>query len=72
MREYENDRWRIVSTKVGNGFSPAACKEKAAELEQDQEGALDAGEEEEEIIEQPATEHPESSSLEGPQQLLYQ
>ena len=32
MREYENDRWRIISTKVGSGFSPAACKEKAAEL----------------------------------------
>jgi len=32
MREYENDRWRIISTKVGNGFSPAACKEKAAEV----------------------------------------
>jgi hypothetical protein len=32
MREYENDRWRIISTKVGSGFSPAACKEKAAEF----------------------------------------
>jgi hypothetical protein len=35
MREYENDRWRIISTKVGNGFSPAACKEKAVELSGD-------------------------------------
>lgn len=33
MREYENDRWRIVSGKVGNGFSAAACRDKAAELE---------------------------------------
>jgi len=33
MREYENDRWRIISTKVGSGFSPAACKDKATELE---------------------------------------
>ncbi|QDS69886.1 hypothetical protein FKW77_000708 [Venturia effusa] len=32
MREYETDRWRIISTKVGSGFSPAACKEKAMEL----------------------------------------
>jgi hypothetical protein len=35
MREYENDRWRIISTKVGSGFSPAACKERAAELASD-------------------------------------
>lgn len=32
IREYDNDRWRIISTKVGNGFSAAACKDKAAEL----------------------------------------
>lgn len=32
MREYETDRWRIISTKVGSGFSPAACKEKAMEI----------------------------------------
>jgi hypothetical protein len=32
MREYENDRWRIISTKVGSGFSPVACKEKAVEI----------------------------------------
>lgn len=33
MAEYENDRWRIISGKVGNGFSAAACKEKGTELE---------------------------------------
>lgn len=33
MVEYEQDRWRMIATKVGNGFSPAACKEKAKELE---------------------------------------
>ncbi|KAF2186484.1 hypothetical protein K469DRAFT_686887 [Zopfia rhizophila CBS 207.26] len=33
MQEYENDRWRIISSKVGSGFSPAACRDKAAELE---------------------------------------
>jgi hypothetical protein len=32
IREYENDRWRIISTKVGHGFSPAACKDKATEF----------------------------------------
>jgi hypothetical protein len=32
MREYESDRWRIISTKVGSGFSPAACKDKATEI----------------------------------------
>ncbi|KAF2754947.1 hypothetical protein EJ05DRAFT_494110 [Pseudovirgaria hyperparasitica] len=32
MTEYENDRWRIIATKVGNGFSPASCKDKASEL----------------------------------------
>jgi hypothetical protein len=71
MREYENDRWRIVSTKVGNGFSPAACKEKVTELEQEQEGVLDA-EEEEESMEQAATEHPGSASSEGNQRHMYQ
>jgi hypothetical protein len=43
MQEYENDRWRIISSKVGQGFSPAACREKAAELENPEA----AGEEEE-------------------------
>jgi hypothetical protein len=48
MREYENDRWRIISTKVGSGFSPAACKEKAAEIESGEiiEGDGDPTEEE--------------------------
>jgi hypothetical protein len=32
MQEYENDKWRIISSKVGAGFSPAACKDKAEEL----------------------------------------
>lgn len=32
MEEYDNDRWRIISGKVGNGFSAAACKDKVAEL----------------------------------------
>ncbi|KAK5686740.1 hypothetical protein LTR17_026879 [Elasticomyces elasticus] len=32
--EYEADRWRILSDKVGNGFSAAACREKAKSLVQ--------------------------------------
>ncbi|KAK0274669.1 hypothetical protein LTR91_005714 [Friedmanniomyces endolithicus] len=32
MEEYENDRWRVISGKIGNGFSAAACREKAEEL----------------------------------------
>lgn len=32
IQEYENDRWRIVAGKVGNGFTPAACREKASQL----------------------------------------
>lgn len=33
MQEYEADRWRVISGKVGNGFSATACKEKAMELD---------------------------------------
>ncbi|KAI5306765.1 hypothetical protein KEM56_007212 [Ascosphaera pollenicola] len=33
LEEYENDRWRLIAIKVGNGFSPTACREKAAELD---------------------------------------
>ncbi|GES66130.1 Myb-like transcription factor [Aspergillus terreus] len=32
IQEYENDRWRIIAGKVGNGFTPAACREKASQL----------------------------------------
>jgi hypothetical protein len=39
MQEYENDRWRIISSKVGSGFSPTACRDKAAELEVEVEEA---------------------------------
>jgi hypothetical protein len=42
MQEYENDRWRIISSKVGAGFSPAACKDKADEFK-----AIETAEEEE-------------------------
>lgn len=48
MLEYDNDRWRIISAKVGSGFSPAACKEKASELEAEAEVAAEEAEENEE------------------------
>ncbi|KAF2822461.1 hypothetical protein CC86DRAFT_300497 [Ophiobolus disseminans] len=47
MQEYENDRWRIISSKVGSGFSPAACRDKVLELD-----AVEAAEEEEQEQEQ--------------------
>jgi len=55
MREYENDKWRIISTKVGSGFSPAACKEKATELAARDAAAVESGTEAEpsgEIVEE--------------------
>ncbi len=33
LHEYESERWRVVSGRVGPGFSAAACKTKAEELE---------------------------------------
>jgi hypothetical protein len=33
MQEYENDRWRIIASKVGSGFTPAACREKAQQID---------------------------------------
>ncbi|KAK5129913.1 hypothetical protein LTR08_002714 [Meristemomyces frigidus] len=33
LEEYDNDRWRIISGKVGCGFSAAACRDKAEELD---------------------------------------
>lgn len=32
MQDYENEKWRIVANKVGNGFTPAACRERAAHM----------------------------------------
>ncbi|KAH2909641.1 hypothetical protein KXW25_003890 [Aspergillus fumigatus] len=32
IRDYENSRWRIIAAKVGHGFTPTNCREKAAEL----------------------------------------
>ncbi|KAI4746267.1 hypothetical protein E4T50_03375 [Aureobasidium sp. EXF-12298] len=33
IQDYDNDRWRFISSKVGSGFSAAACKAKAEEIE---------------------------------------
>jgi hypothetical protein len=44
--EYENDKWRLIAAKIGSGFSPAACQEKAEELEV-REGLEEEEEEEE-------------------------
>jgi hypothetical protein len=69
MREYENDRWRIISTKVGSGFSPAACKEKAAEMAEQGDVVAEPEEEEEEeeeVIEQDPSEPPGSIMSEHP------
>ena len=35
IHDYDNDRWRIISSKVGNGFSAAACRDKASQLEEE-------------------------------------
>lgn len=32
LQDYENEKWRIVANKVGTGFTPAACRERAAQL----------------------------------------
>ena len=37
MEEYENDKWRLIAAKVGSGFSPTACREKAEEMEVQEE-----------------------------------
>ncbi|KIW09587.1 uncharacterized protein PV09_00458 [Verruconis gallopava] len=70
IREYEHDRWRIISAKVGNGFSPAACKEKAAELEEQER--IEEAQEEDDNEERAGAEHPGSATSEGPQSHLYQ
>lgn len=62
MQEYENDRWRIISSKVGSGFSPAACRDKASEIE-----AIEAvGEEEEQQAQQHQTGYASSQLGAGP------
>lgn len=33
IHDYESEKWRIISAKVGHGFSAQACKARAEELE---------------------------------------
>ncbi|KAK5997470.1 hypothetical protein PT974_02831 [Cladobotryum mycophilum] len=33
LQNYENEKWRIIAHKVGGGFTPAACRDRAWELE---------------------------------------
>ncbi|EGS17780.1 SANT SWI3, ADA2, N-coR and TFIIIB'' DNA-binding domain-containing protein [Thermochaetoides thermophila DSM 1495] len=32
IQDYENEKWRIIANKVGTGFTPAACRERAMQL----------------------------------------
>ncbi|KAK0738263.1 hypothetical protein B0T18DRAFT_335094 [Schizothecium vesticola] len=32
LQDYENEKWRIIANKVGTGFTPVACRERAAQL----------------------------------------
>ncbi|PSR81110.1 hypothetical protein BD289DRAFT_462222 [Coniella lustricola] len=32
LQDYENEKWRIVANKIGTGFTPAACRERAEQL----------------------------------------
>ncbi|KAI0017356.1 hypothetical protein F4780DRAFT_613522 [Xylariomycetidae sp. FL0641] len=32
LQDYENEKWRFVSNKVGPGFTPQACRERTAQL----------------------------------------
>ncbi|KAL7626781.1 hypothetical protein AAE478_003555 [Parahypoxylon ruwenzoriense] len=45
LQDYENEKWRFVSNKVGPGFTPQACRERAAELLGGGGGVGEVGEE---------------------------
>ncbi|KJZ70920.1 hypothetical protein HIM_09671 [Hirsutella minnesotensis 3608] len=32
LQDYEHEKWRIIAHKVGSGFSPAACRERAGQM----------------------------------------
>lgn len=32
LDDYENGKWRVISSRLGTGFTPAACRERADEL----------------------------------------
>lgn len=52
MHDYETEKWRIISQKVGPGFSAAACKEKSEMLE------LESASEQEEEVDRHDVERP--------------
>jgi hypothetical protein len=29
LADYESEKWRIVANKMGTGFTPVACRERA-------------------------------------------
>ncbi|PHH68505.1 hypothetical protein CDD82_508 [Ophiocordyceps australis] len=63
IQDHENEKWRFVAHRVGPGFSPAACRERSAQL---------SGEEPEPMWQSPtpprATSLPESMELTQTQQ----
>ncbi|KAH7144568.1 hypothetical protein B0J13DRAFT_47402 [Dactylonectria estremocensis] len=32
LQDYENEKWRIVANKVGTGFTPTACRDRADQM----------------------------------------
>lgn len=43
LDDYENEKWRIVSSKLGAGFTPVACRDRAESLWGDAPVDLEAG-----------------------------
>ncbi|KAI2468580.1 hypothetical protein F4781DRAFT_432256 [Annulohypoxylon bovei var. microspora] len=40
LQDYENEKWRFVSNKVGPGFTPQACRERATQLVEGETGEV--------------------------------
>lgn len=67
LADYETEKWRIVAHKVGNGFTPAACRERTMQMmgEEDPDAPWQSlsprsasGQEESETIELPQIQRP--------------
>lgn len=67
LADYETEKWRIVAHKVGNGFTPAACRERTMQMmgEEDPDAPWQSlsprsasGQEESETIELPQIHRP--------------
>lgn len=43
LEDYENEKWRIVSSKLGAGFTPVACRDRYEELWGDAPADTEAG-----------------------------